>query len=157
MKAVANVDSRLYKLADFTGNLAADTEANSSDTSQHGTMVSSIIGAVGNNSKGMTGMLWTTQMGFFNTTKVVAHNPPPAYQWLALERAGTAYPVVNVSLGLYWQKAFGHLPNPSSHMDSVTALDIKDQFETVILAMTGLTRSGRGYLQRSSMPTTRSK
>jgi hypothetical protein len=69
MRVVADVDSRLYRLADFTGNLAPDTEATSADTEQHGTMVSSIIGAVGNNGKGPTGMLWNTQMGFSTRPK----------------------------------------------------------------------------------------
>jgi hypothetical protein len=53
-------------------------------------MVSSIIGAGGNNSKGMTAMLWATQMGFFNTTSVVANNPPRPINGLRSNAQGTA-------------------------------------------------------------------
>jgi hypothetical protein len=132
MRVVADVDSRLYRLADFTGNLAPDTEATSADTEQHGTMVSSIIGAVGNNGKGLTGMLWNTQMGFFNTTKVQGTDST-LYQYLAMERAGDAgYSVINISLAIYWLKQFGRLPNPHSHSDSGVVNSVRRQIGAVI-------------------------
>jgi hypothetical protein len=132
---VAIVDANVFKISDLSANLSTTYFESGTDTTAHGTMIASIIGAVGNNSSGMTGMLWNTQLGFFNTAKPDGNVATD--QWLALERAGVAgFPVINISLGLNW----GGLQPVNDSANNAEVAGVTGHFE---LAIDSIRSAGR--------------
>jgi hypothetical protein len=133
----------MFKISDLAHNLSSDTEFTPYDTSthSHGTLVASIIGAQGDNSIGMTGMLWRTKLGYFNA-KRPSGTDSLLYGFLAIQRAGVAgYPVINISRSVYWKVVKHRLPlstgnADSNHTDSETVIAVRDNFEAATVATT---------------------
>ena len=138
----AIVDQDLFSVSDLAPNIAAGSELSSTAVvAGHGTSVASIIGAVGNNSDRMTGVMWNADIGLFRKDSLPPAGVAPAFApFEAMMRAGRAgYPVINVSVALYWQKQFNRAPVNSSAADSTTAknigiafADVIDQLETAV-------------------------
>lgn|GEM_PF-5013347 len=60
---IAIVDAGFHNVLDLQGNVGSIHEfAQAGDSAQHGTAVAGIVGAVGGNNTGITGMLWHAQL-----------------------------------------------------------------------------------------------
>lgn len=130
---VAVVDEGFRHEPDLQNNLGSDTVFQTSGPT-HGTWVSSVIGAQGNNSLGMTGMLWAAQLGLFDI-----RTPDPDassalwYPYYALLHAGLAgYPILNVSWALEWHVQSGRAPSDTSSSDSSLVLENAEALKWVI-------------------------
>jgi hypothetical protein len=111
---VGIVDDYFYNIADLNPNvLAGFTYSKTGDA--HGTEVASIAAAVGNNSRGISGMMWTTRAVLDRYTDSVAGQQADQWPRYALIRAGIAGSrVINLSAGIHWLQP----PNDTNHLDN---------------------------------------
>lgn len=144
------IDNGFDSLADLASNVSPNSHPNYGlNTSQHGTKVSSVLGARGNNSSGMTGVMWRATL---NLQQYSYPNTDPIqyirYRIRSLATSGV--PIINISSGINWQGpagqgAVGHLPRPtpvdSARVDSALSNRLHADLQTEIasLAASGYT------------------
>lgn len=87
----------------------------------HGTRVASIIGAIGNNTNKMTGVLWRSELKEYDAQQEDAAGAISADNYFAIVKAITraaeeGATVINLSAGIDWLM-LGHLPSDASATD----------------------------------------
>ncbi len=98
----------------------------------HGLAVASVLGAVGNNDRFMTGVMQRANLGVYDIyagrsfAEALLVGPPMLFRYRAYIRAvKSGAPVVNISLGINWLKTslngMPHLPDPANPLDSLFA------------------------------------
>jgi hypothetical protein len=133
------VDDYFYNIADLNPNVLTGFHYSTSGD-DHGTEVASIAAAVGNNSRGMSGMMWTTHAVLDRYTDSAAGQPIANWLRFALIRAGTSGSrVINLSAGINWRTGVHHLPTGDS---ADRALVSSDSLQ-LRLAMDSLNSLGR--------------
>jgi subtilisin family serine protease len=95
-------------IADLTANIAPQSQLDRQVSVSHGTQVASIIAAKGNNTVGMTGVVWNAQLEL--------RDYPPKKAYALLRYARTLglldVPIINISSGKVWPQT------PSTKPDS---------------------------------------
>jgi hypothetical protein len=119
---------------DLWPNVAPSDQAlfSATDTMNHGSRIASVLAAVGNNGKGMTGVLWQTRLRVFERNRFgTPGGPLIAAAFYALESAvQSGIPIVSMSMAYPWRNPDGTLrrANPSSPQDVQL---IEDQFSVI--------------------------
>ncbi len=133
---VAVVDHGFHDLPDFRVNVAASSSPmfGQYPSVTHGTQVASILGAVGNDTVGMTGVAWRTSMELreYHLGPNVHVTLGAAQQVFNAGMQGAR--VINLSSGKYWLATSGRLPNPTT-ADSQVARDIFRQFQSALIRL----------------------
>ena len=126
--SIAIVDAGFHDVPDLHANLGSIQEfAPANGTDDHGTAVASVVGAVGGNDSGMTGMLWKAKLDLYDITRPVNGHGGNYAVMQNLKRALAARPrVLNLSYGLSWNHV------PGSHADSLRANDVKNLFAAAL-------------------------
>ena len=99
---LAVVDIGIHDAGDLRPNLGNVQEfASWADPAQHGTEIASIIGAVGNNQNGVTGMLWKANLNLYDAERRVFGNRVTHGLWESnvVRAAKDSSRVVNISWG----------------------------------------------------------
>jgi hypothetical protein len=111
------VDFVFDSLADLAPNVTHAQYTPVNITLAHGSYVASIIGAIGNNDTGMTGVMWHAGLDLEDISDSVAGDPSTSWARDAMLRTGVAGSlVVNVSNGINWH-ALGVVPSASNTTD----------------------------------------
>lgn len=98
---VAVADQGFHDIADLAANGGLLREFSpASDTSKHGTMVTSILGAVGGNDAGITGMMWKARINMFDTRFDTSAVDIVRRTAAAQRAAMSGARVINISWGL---------------------------------------------------------
>jgi hypothetical protein len=128
--SVGVVDVGFHNVADLTPNVAYNPAAGQS-AGMHGTGVASIIGARGDDSIGMTGMMWHVGLRLYdyaartpNPGEATVHNPYRGIQDAA--RDGSR--VVNLSSGVGWLNV-----QPGSAADSAKVRNVASFFYQMLV------------------------
>lgn len=95
----------------------------------HGSSVVSVLGAVGDNGIGMTGVTWNADLRYYDF-KVNPPNNNSASAWWSFHWMLRAFEdgaeIINLSLGKYFGAGTGLPPNPASSADSALAINLAD-------------------------------
>jgi hypothetical protein len=83
----------------------------------HGTQVASVIAAVGDNTEGMTGVMWDAGLRLYDDGRVTDYDG-------LITAASSGVSAINVSFGYTWLELKGSLPDPTSRRDSATAIRV---------------------------------
>lgn len=100
--------------SDLSSNVDPTSQTQSSVPNAHGTRVTSIIAARGDNGQGMTGLIWRARLRLDDYKRSPAKSLPAQVSnaVLRLERSGVA--IINVSAGINWQLIGGPPQNVRS-------------------------------------------
>lgn len=141
LSRVGVVDNDFRALPEITSNLDLTSSPRFGQVLTaiaHGTKVASIIGAYGDDTVGMTGVMWRANMNLQEFSKANEVSTLSILKKLdTLAHAGVR--VVNISAGLYWAKQYGRLPGDSA-ADSAKAKSVFRVFRNKLdtLAAQGL-------------------
>ena len=121
------VDRGFHAVQDLAANIVPGSDVGL-HPDNHGTAVASIIGAVGNNNDGMTGVMWEASLALADYQANLLH-PNPAWNpyILASNQSVSGARVVHLSSAFWWQDQVGRLPGTvqdSIQQDSVRVRQI---------------------------------
>jgi hypothetical protein len=123
---IALIDYAFYDVPDLRANVTlaigrGKYKDDSSIQSSHGTRMASLIGAVGNNSQGMTGMLWKTDLRLYDYSNRAGGAYSASRIKNGIIRAGKdGANIINLSLGLVWKPSLdtGHILGTGAQANS---------------------------------------
>ena len=124
---VAVVDDGLYHIFDLQGNYSADTMFATTlpSNTPHGTWVSSMLAAQGNNNTGIAGIMWQAHLGQYFLYDSIPGQPRNQWPFYAVAKAAAAgYKIINMSFTLVPDSATvgtGHPDSTDTNAVIVTA------------------------------------
>jgi hypothetical protein len=133
------VDEGFRPPLDLSLNVRRVLPVQNDTMARHGTLVASILGARGDNTTGVTGMVWTSSLHLYGTTPGTDVNPLLSHSGVnamrqLMQSARDGAEIINLSLGVYFRDKYHRAPRDTSTSDSSEARRAGEQL-TIALQM----------------------